>query len=256
MILSYTKKIVLFVVMSLFFVSCASMGTVHDKKKIEEIKKVAIVSVMVHDPDAKVEILNTKTDYESLYHYFLTKSLPKTTEPMTHFGNWEVVPATTVFRSPAYAKFAAFWKERVEAASGLMALSTKDYYTLSGKPKIFLQDNRDDAPGEVAKLCDALGVDALVSITFSWHTEEFRIMGVGSAKGCIKSSVEIVDRNGDKVLVTVPAFANQNKSEACSEGKVRVAGRVFTIDKEFVDLLISVTGESLTMLAERQYPPQ
>ena len=259
-------KILKLVFSSLLIIGLAACTSIVKKPDINNVKKVALVSVYGNQNIRELkqsgwarqsEVVTGFNDQqrqkvaELALNYYEAK--------LKEMGSWKVLPVQQMLTS---AKFSAAMKElrAVKDASGKKV----DESSLSGKLGQFLtnvaemgylspagmhplpisDENRNASQGVIkslVKLAKDLDVDAVavVQIDLAYTGGTFSLGGTGTAVASVASSIKLVDKNG-VVVVDYPNVSDKTrrfKSETSSgmlQGKLIFNAKLETMLKEAI----------------------
>ena len=260
-------KIFKLVFSSLVIIGLASCTSIVKKPDINNVKKVALVSVYGNQ---NIRELNSKTDWArkpEVVTGFNDQQKQKVAElalnyyeaKLKEMGPWKVTPVHKMLTS---AKFSAAMKElrSVKDASGkkidetslsgklgsfLTNVAEMGYLTPAGMHPLPISDeNRNASQGVInslVKLAKDLDVDAVavVQVDLAYTGGAFSLGGTGTAVASVASSIKLVDKNG-VVVIDYPNVSEKTKrfeSETSSgmlQGKLIFNAKLETMLKEAI----------------------
>ncbi|HEX7027243.1 MAG TPA: hypothetical protein VF268_08365 [Gammaproteobacteria bacterium] len=266
------KKIYNVALLLLTFVITGCFPSIVKKPDIDQVKKVAILSLYADEKVPNDKGMGVVTDWDGKIRLQVAEDALRTYQAELAKLNWQVVSPTRILQSKEYQQaFAVVPANKANTMAGkfgnfLKNVYQQQFFTPAGMLPIPLDDSaantryygdaaKDNPRARLGEMARRLGVDAvvLIQLDYCYGGGTFSLLGTGQAVMSAGSSIKAVNRNGDMV-VNMPAVARcDGKRGESKTSAIMVNGNLqFTRSAKdrFRNMFIEATRASAAVTVE------
>lgn len=232
---NYFRSLGIFISLSLLLVFTGCISIEVKKAEVEKVKKVAIVSVF---SNYGIVSLDTNKGTASMFADMARKNAAKESggkgpdevtgqqllgqgqnEFIAKFRSlgWQIQPVSVSMANPKYKEIQSWFIDRYNTKGyGQYVWIKDDIQTYANSAVMVNAESEADIKGKLAELCNALGADSVVILSFQFgYYSTFSIGGIaGRGKASIYSSLQMIDKHGNIIIEGYPARQGIHKGDS------------------------------------------